>query len=65
MRGNADQLEFPDTTTKECVPIYLRPITFNAQTVEEELDKFILCRKKVEPQLPRMTLYALEDLRNH
>jgi hypothetical protein len=64
-RGNADQLEVPDIANKECEPIYLRPITFNAQTVDEELDKFILCRKKFEPQLPTMTLFALEDLRNH
>jgi hypothetical protein len=64
-RGNADKLEVPDIATKECDPIYLRPITFNAQSLDEELDKFILCRKKVEPQSPTMTLYALEDLRNH
>jgi hypothetical protein len=33
--------------------------------VDKELDKFILFRKKVEPQLSRMMIYALEDLSNH
>jgi hypothetical protein len=64
-RENAGQLEVPDVKTKEGDPIYLTPVTFNAQTVDEQLDKFILYKELIEPLLPRMMLFALEDLEHH
>jgi molybdopterin converting factor small subunit len=36
----------------------------NAETVDEELDKFIMYKNQIEPRLPRVMHYALEDLRN-
>jgi hypothetical protein len=64
-KENADEPEVPVLTTSEDDPIYLTPVTFNARTVDEELDIFIMYRKQIEPHLPRIMRYALEDLRNN
>jgi hypothetical protein len=64
-RKKANALKVPELTTRNGDPIYLTTVTFNAQTVDEELDKFIMYKKQVEPQLPGVMHAELEHLIDH
>jgi hypothetical protein len=61
-KENSGQLEVPGLTTREGNPIYVTPNQMDGSAEDDEIDLFILLKKRVEPTLPRFLLERLKEI---